>query len=69
MRRLVESSMELYKKLLNSDKFFIVDEIMIAYKDYYCTFQQYMMKKPVNYGIKWYATTCSVTCYGWNFEV
>lgn len=69
VRWLVDSFVSLCKKYLNPGKFLTVDEIMVAYKGRYCSFQQYMMNKPIQYGIKVYATACSVTRYLWNFEI
>ena len=47
----------------------IVDEGMIMYKGRYCPIWQYMPKKPIKFGLKFWTAINTISKYMWDFEV
>jgi hypothetical protein len=64
---LIEEFARISQSLYNTERICTVDEIMVPYKDQFCSFRQYMKSKPVRFGIKLWALASSQSRYAKKF--
>lgn len=57
------------KLYCNPSPYIRVDESMVGYNKWFCSFKQYMLLKPITHGIKLRRLTCFCTSYLLNLEV